>query len=162
LVKDGYKIEWITAGVSDCAGTMHFTIAARDDSSTFVLSEEEARAAGLRQVEIEMRTLNEIAASVGAPWPDLVKIDAEGLDLKVLAGASELLGKTSVFLVEAAVCAPLGNSVAEVMGRMAAAGYRLADITDLNRSPKFGVLWLCELAFVRNGSGLLENIRSYE
>jgi hypothetical protein len=29
--------------------------------------------------------------------PDMVKIDAEGLDLKVLAGGSNLLGKTEVF-----------------------------------------------------------------
>jgi FkbM family methyltransferase len=162
LIADGRKIEWIVAGVSDQAGTRWFTIAERDDSSTFAMSEEEARAAGLRQVPVAVRTLNEIAASGGEPWPELVKIDAEGLDLRVLAGASELLGKTDVFLVEAAVCAPLENSVAEVIGRMGKAGYRLADITDLNRSPKFGVLWLCELAFVRNGSAVLESVRSYE
>ena len=41
-------------------------------------------------------------------------------------------------------------------GFMAKAGYNLMDITDLNRSPKHGVLWLCELAFLREGSPLLD------
>jgi hypothetical protein len=35
------------------------------------------------------------------------------------------------------------------------------DITDLNRS-KQGALWLCELAFVRVGGGVLENAGTYE
>ncbi|HEY4906769.1 MAG TPA: FkbM family methyltransferase [Candidatus Acidoferrum sp.] len=161
LLDGKWKIEWITAGVSDAPGTLRFTIAGRDDSSTFVLSEEEARAAGLQQIPVEVRTLNEIARSRKVPGPDLVKIDAEGLDLKVLDGASELLGKTSVFMVEAAVCAPLENSASRVMERMTGAGYKLADITDLNRS-KQGALWLCELAFVRVGSGVLENAGTYE
>ena len=44
------------------------------------------------------------------------------------------------------------NSVAEFVRFMAKAGYHLMDITDLNRSPKHGVLWLCELAFLRDRS----------
>ena len=95
----------------------------------------------------------------------MVKIDAEGLDLRVLAGASDLLGKTDVFLVEAVVCAcdrDYENTAAEVVKFMANAGYRLVDITDLNRSPKHNVLWLCELAFLRNASSLFETATSYE
>jgi hypothetical protein len=34
----------------------------------------------------------------------MVKIDAEGFDLKVLEGASDLLGRTDIFLVEVAIC----------------------------------------------------------
>src|SRR5229473_6123821 len=49
LVDEGYKIDWISAGVSDRPGRLAFTIAARDDSSTFALSREQAEAAGARQ-----------------------------------------------------------------------------------------------------------------
>src|SRR6266446_3781074 len=52
---------------------------------------------------------------------------------------------------------PIGayvNSVAEVVSFMSKAGYNLMDITELIRSPKYGVLWLCELAFLRVGSPL--------
>jgi hypothetical protein len=94
----------------------------------------------------------------------MVEIDAEGSDLKVLAGASDLFGKTEIFLVEAVVRTNTGyeNSVAEVVKFMAKAGYNLMDITDLYRSPKHGVLWLCELAFLRGGSPLLDAATSYE
>jgi hypothetical protein len=93
----------------------------------------------------------------------MVKIDAEGLDLKVLVGSSELFGKTDIFLVEGVVCGSgYDNSVAKIIQFMSVAGYRLVDITHLNRSPKHGVLWLCELAFLRNASPLFDAASSYE
>lgn len=163
LLDRGCKIQWINAGASDRSGTMPFTISHRDDSSTFALTEEQARAAGLQQIPVAVKTLNEIAASAGGDVPDIVKIDAEGLDLRVLAGASDLLGKSDVFLVEAVVCARgYENTAAEVVKFMANAGYRLIDITDLNRSSKHGVLWVCELAFLRNGCPLFGAASSYE
>jgi len=75
--------------------------------------------------------------------------------------------KTDIFLVEAAVWGvgagrTHDNSVAEVVSFMAKAGYNLMDITDLNRGPKNGVLWLCELAFLRDGSLLSATAQSYE
>ena len=162
LLDCGYKIQWINAGAGDQSGSLPFTVAAHDHSSTFALTEAEARQAGFPQTTVQIKTLNEIAAAGGAPLPDLVKIDAEGFDLRVLAGASELLGKTDIFLVEASVWGPYENSVAEVVKFMAAAGYRLIDVTDLNRSPRHGVLCLTELAFLRNGSHLLDGVTSYE
>jgi len=84
------------------------------------------------------------------------------VDLTVLAEASELLGKTDVFLLEGMVCAGYENSTAEVTKFMAGSGYRLVDNADLSRSPQNGVLWVCELAFPRNGTRLLEGLDSYE
>jgi FkbM family methyltransferase len=164
LLEGGGKIEWINAGASDQAGTLPFTITNSDGSCSFAYSEEEARAAGFQQRMVPIKTVNEIVALRGGPLPEMVKIDAEGLDLKVLAGASELLGKTDLFLVEAVLRGGRGydNTVAEVIKFMANAGYHLLDITDLNRSPKHGVLWLCELAFLRNGSSLFDAASSYE
>jgi FkbM family methyltransferase len=162
LLDNGTKIQWINAGASDKPGTLPFTVSHRDDSSTFDMSEEQARAAGLQRTLIPVRTLNEIWASVGGPAPEMVKIDAEGFDLKVLAGASDLLGKTEIFLMEAVICSPCENTAREVINRMHEAGYRLLDVTDLNRSPRYGVLWLCELAFIRINSHLLDEVTSYE
>jgi FkbM family methyltransferase len=161
LLASGAKIQWINAGASDRAGTLVLTIAANDGSSTFLMTPEEARAGGLGQTAVPVKTLNEITAAEGS-LPEMVKIDAEGMDLRALAGASELLGKTDVFLVEAMVCAGYENSAARVIEFMAGEGYRLVDITDLNRSPKHGVLWVCELAFLRNECPLFDVAASYE
>jgi FkbM family methyltransferase len=162
LLNRGNKIQWINAGASDKSGTMSLNLSQRDDSATLVLTDRHGHSTGTQQITVPVKTLDEIVASIGAPLPDMVKIDAEGFDLKVLAGASDLLGKTDIFLVEAVVCGNYENSAAEVISFMSRAGYRLLDITDLNRSPRHGVLWLCELAFLRNGSTLLNAATTYE
>ena len=81
---------------------VHLTMFSCDNRSSFTPTPEAAQANGMRQVEIPVTTLNEVVRSGGAPSPDIVKIDAEGFDLRVLAGASELVGKTDIFLLEAA------------------------------------------------------------
>jgi FkbM family methyltransferase len=162
LLDRGCKIQWINAGAAEKSGTMPMSISGRDDSTTFVLTDRYGHSTGSQLATIPVKTLNEIIAASSAGMPEMVKIDAEGFDLKVLAGASNLLGKTEIFLVEAVVCGNYENSAAAVIHFMTTAGYRLIDITDLNRSPKHGVLWLCELAFLRDTSSLLNAVTSYE
>ena len=163
LAREGGKIRWIGAGVSDKPGALPFTISHRDDSSTFVITSEAAKALGMCQTEVPMVTLNEIVRTSRAPFPEMVKIDAEGFDLKVIAGASDLLGKTDIFILETAICSPnVENNIENVMSTLSQAGYHVIDIPGLNRSPKYGVLWLCDLAFLRNESPLMAEINSYE
>jgi FkbM family methyltransferase len=162
LVDHGYKIRWVNAAAGETRGILPFTIAAHDNSSTFALTEKQAGSFRAEQVPMQVITLNELVASGNEPLPDMVKIDAEGFDLKVLAGASRLLGKTEIFLVEAMVCGPYENQVLPVMRFMARAGYRLIDITDLERSPRHGVMWLCELAFLQEQARWLDRADSFE
>src|SRR5262245_18427533 len=162
-IAQGCKLNWINAGCGDFSVSLPLFVSYRDDGSTFVLADWNRNSTKSQRITVPIMTLNQIVASSRSGLPELVKIDAEGFDLKVLAGASDLLGKTDIFLVEAAVGPrAYDNSVAEVVRFMAKAGYNLMDITDLNRSPKHGVLWLCELAFLREGSPLLDAATSYE
>ncbi len=157
LVAQGYQVHWINAGAGDRPGVFPFQVDADCGSSTF-----RPVSSFVRQIPVQVRTVNEIVASTGLPTPEMVKIDAEGLDLKVLAGASELLGKTEIFLAEAAIVSgDIENTALAVIQAMAEAGYRLIDITDLNRSPKHDVLWLCEFAFLLKSSQLLQAASSY-
>ena len=92
----------------------------------------------------------------------MVKIDAEGFDLKVLNGASELFDKTEIFLAECAmVPQDQENTAFAIIQKMADSGYYLIDITDSNRSPMWGILWLCEFAFLHKRSHLFEAAKSY-
>ena len=96
LARNG-KIRWIGAGVGDKPGTLPFHVSHRDDSSTFVFTPEEAKAEGFRQIEVPVTTLNDIARTSDAPFPDMVKIDAEGLDLKSLRAPPNLSVKPTFF-----------------------------------------------------------------
>ena len=93
----------------------------------------------------------------------MVKIDAEGFDLKALQGASSLFETTDVFLVECSVCCrSYENSVHAVCDFMGSNGYRIFDITDINRSPKHNLLWLSEVVFVREKSDVWTKVDAYE
>jgi FkbM family methyltransferase len=163
LVKRGHRVQWVNCGVSDRAGTLAFTVFHRDEASSFVPDQDTAKGDGNRQIHVAVKTLNELVASGSAGLPDMVKIDAEGFDLKVLSGASDLLGKTEIFLIEATIFgSKYENTLSAVMEKMSNSGYRMIDITALNRSPKTWLLWLCEVAFIRNGSRLLEGAELYE
>lgn len=152
----------MNAGASDRSGVLTFNVHPREESSTFLQVPRIVDAA-VRRIEVPVKTLNGIVASSSLPVTDMVKIDAEGFDLEVLAGASELFGKTDIFLVEVSLGQQdFENTALAVMQEMAEEGYRLIDITYLDRSPNFGVLWLCEFAFMRNGCPLLDAVPGYE
>jgi len=80
----------------------------------------------------------------------------------VLAGASELFGQTEIFLAEAWIGqTDFANTALAVIEKMSEAGYGLIDITDMNRSPTHGGLWLCEFVFLRAASKLLDSAVRY-
>ena len=162
LIDAGRKIRWINAGAADKSGTLRFFVSDRDDSSTFLPREEQPQTRVASETSVEVLTLDAIVEKYKVPVPDMVKIDAEGFDLKVMQGASSLIGKTDVYLLEAGVACPFENSIARVISTMEDLDYRLVDITELNRSPKHTVLWLTELAFLRKSSPLLASVTSYE
>src|SRR5208283_4875055 len=98
----------------------------------------------------------------GLPDPDIIKIDAEGLDLSVLKGCGSFFGSADVFFVEAAVMnKDIANDLLAVTQAMKQHGYRLFDFTDLNRTPKQGALWLVEAVFIKTDGQLDQTVAGY-
>jgi len=148
------NVRWKTAGVSDRAGELLLNIPEHDHSASFVPGKAGPAAPGHKQLLVPVVSLDGVVAGE-ARMPDWVKIDAEGFDLKALQGASTLLGKTEVIFVECAVCCPtFENTWQSVFRFMEDHGYRLVEITDLNRSPRHGILWLMEAVFVSKNSSV--------
>lgn len=154
------RVSYLPLGVSNKNDILRFTIHERDDSCSFIYTEQEAKDMGLEQIQIPVKTLNSIVNENNYPIPDLIKIDAEGLDLEVIEGASDFFGKTEIFLVEASVsCDTYKNTVTKIVNLMDQSGYQMYEITDLNRPfPKSPILWLIEIAFVRKDGFLVKNI----
>jgi len=144
------KVQFYPVGAGEKEGSFQFTIVDRDDSCSFRYSQEEAKAAGFEQIEIPVVTLNALLSNSELPVPDIIKIDAEGLDIAVLKGASNFFGKTEIFIVEAGVVnKSFDNSFLKLINFMDEKDYRLFEITDLNRPFQPQVLWLVELVFVK-------------
>lgn len=156
----GEQVSYLPLGASNKNDLLKFTLHDRDDSCSFTYSEEEAKKRGFKQIEIPVKTLNSIIADNNLPCPDLIKIDAEGLDLEVIEGASDFYGKTEIFIVEATVCNnSYQNTVAKITKKMDECGYQMYEITDLNRPfPENPILWLIEIAFVKKNGYLLNRL----
>ena len=144
---------YLPIGAGNANGDFLFTInSERDDSSTFTFSDKEALVKGFKQIKIPVKTLNTIVNENCTQKPDIVKIDAEGLDIEVLEGATDLFGHTEIFFVEANINAGFKQcNILNMLNFMDKKGYRVFDLTDLNRPFNNNVLWLVEIAFIRKG-----------
>lgn len=146
------KVQLHSFGAGETEGSFTFTIANEDVSSSFNYSEAEAKERGYKQLELPITTLNKLLGESNLPAPDIIKIDAEGIDIQVLKGASNYLGKTEIIMVEASVLnKSYNNSLLETINFMDKNGYTLFDITEINRPFQTKVLWLVELVFVLKG-----------
>ena len=150
ILENNQKVTYHPVGAGVTKGSFLFTIVDRDDSCSFRYTKEEAEKEGLEQIEIPVVTLNDLLSEGNFPIPDIIKIDAEGLDIEVLKGASNYFGKTEVFMVEAGVMNKFfDNSFLKLINFMDENGYRLFEITDLNRPFDLKILWLVELVFIK-------------
>lgn len=158
-VRAGHRIRWVNAGASNEPGVLPLYVSAKDQSSSF-LDYDRIKDDSVQKIEVPIRTLNEIRSSLSLPVPEMLKIDAEGFDLRVLQGASDFIGRSEIILAEAAIAQlDFENSARNLINAMDGYGYRLLEITDLHRSPNQGVLWLCELAFLLKSSQLFAKAR---
>ena len=146
------KVKLYPYGAGESEGTFSFTVANKDVSSSFNYSEEEAKERGYKQLQLPIITLNKLLSENNLSNPDIIKIDAEGIDIQVLKGASNYLGKTEIIMVEASVLnKSYNNSLLKTINFMDENGYTLFDITEINRPFQTQVLWLVELVFVLKG-----------
>ena len=139
---------WLLAGAGAAVGELPITIRADDDAaSSFAISEEWAKSKGLEQRVVPIVTLDSICEESTQPIPEIVKIDAEGLDLAVMRGSQKLIGVTELFFIEASLFGyPNFHTIITFMREH---GYEPYDFTDLNRRPYDGTLGLVEFAFAK-------------
>lgn len=153
VLQEKFKVKFYPFGMGNKNQTLTFTIHDRDDSSSFRFSGKEGKELGFRTIETPMYTIDSFLAVHGLPIPEIIKIDAEGLDLEVLEGAQSTFGITDIYLVEAAIHQKeFSNTLVKVCQFMDSKGYEIFDFTDLNRPFKNGLLWLVEILFVKKDS----------
>lgn len=148
---------WIMAGAGASEGEFTFTVAPSDDSSSFAISEDKAKEWGSERRVLPIVTLDLVCERYSLPVPEIVKIDAEGLDMDVVKGAKNVIGKTEIFFIEIPLFDYWPNqSFNSIMEYMNDIGYVPYDITDMNRRTKDEALGLMEIAFVKKNGILRE------
>lgn len=162
FVRENVRLHFLGVGAE--SGTATLSLHNRPDSVSFALSSDQAQLRGFDQIEAPVVALDDFFRSESADWPepDVLNIDAEGWDLEVIAGATEVIDHCEVVLVEAGVLNKgFTNTGLVVMFEMHNRGFTLFDTTDLNRTQKHGALWNVELAFVKEGGILDQQVLSY-
>lgn len=158
----GLGLTWLNAGAGYQRGRLKLHVPSCDTSASFVPIEQTTDGKKIDLIEVDVLTLDDVVAQSQHGMPAMVKIDAEGFDLKVIEGAKSLIGKTEIFLIEAAVFDPKAeNTLLNTINLMDRIGYAPLDVTDINRCAKSGVLWLVEMPFLRKDSALWANIPPY-
>jgi len=139
-------------------GRRHFTVALADtdgDKTFFLPRAGNAMGASLylentahyAEENLVARTvatarLDTLVKANGLPPADLIKIDVQGAELDVIAGATEAIDRCDALIAELSLAsynkgAPL---VADVMPVIAQRGLRCIDVCELHRRPAGGVL----------------------
>ena len=145
------------AAIGERAGTLTLNVARNSvSSSSMRMLPHHLAAAPQSEIvgaeSVEVMTLDEALAGVARPEDTLfLKIDVQGAEEKVLAGARHTLARTRVMQMELSLV-PLyeGQPLAdEMIGRLKHLGFQLADIRQEFVDPRDGRLLQADGLFVR-------------
>jgi FkbM family methyltransferase len=130
------------------------------DQSSFLKSQR----FGGDSIKVPVRTCDDILDEV---WPGdrqklsvCLKVDAQGFEMEVLAGATRALENTDVLLIEVSIQRVYeGNPLAhQVIAHLGALGFCIYDIASYVQRPHDRALTQVDLVFVRENSSLMSYV----
>ena len=109
--------------------------------------------------EIEVNTIDSICNDILIDGPVLLKIDVDGIEVKVLQGARSILRGDCIVVIEASIADenPRFNRVVDLMSGY---GYQVYDIVDSLYRQSDWHLWQVDLIFVKSNSSIW-GLKSY-
>jgi FkbM family methyltransferase len=144
--KRGFEIVPAVAGAA--SGTISFTVDPALDGSGVARAGEP----GNRTVPVTTIDATIEARSLSGPYA--LKLDTHGHEIPVLEGATQVLLKTQLLIIEAYnfKLTPGCLRFHELCAWLENRGFRCCDLADPMRRPGDGVLWQMDLAFAPTGS----------
>lgn len=103
--------------------------------------------------KVEAITLDQICSDKQLEPPYLIKVDVDGNEVDVLAGAIEVLKETEYVIVEVS----LFNQIYEVINFMQSQGFAIYDMLNLAYRAEDDALWQADMAFVKANGRFRQN-----
>ncbi|HAC62857.1 MAG TPA: hypothetical protein DCF68_04805 [Cyanothece sp. UBA12306] len=145
----------VQRGVGETPGQSQFNIWGDPKTATSASMQSHIQGEASIEVNIQVDTLDNIAKEYNTQ-PDLVKLDLQGSELKALKGATSLLEKVEMFMVEfSCLDAYIDRATPrEILDIFFDNDYCLYDLVDLHYRPYDGALTGGDFIFIKNSSPL--------
>ncbi len=153
LAQKSHENTRITAhqmALSDEVGTTDFFVAEWDDASSLLKSENtgstfDAYHKTKQRISVSVNTIDNICQQHSIDLIDLLKIDAQGAELKIITGAHNILSRSAVRVIYCEIqFIRLYQNAArfdEIWSLLSSYGYRLHNIYDLVYNHRGEICW---------------------
>jgi FkbM family methyltransferase len=148
-VRRGAEVAQVAAGAE--AGELELTVH-RVLACSSVIGERAGDEADVTRRVVPVARVDALVSERGLPGPYVLKVDVEGFELDVLAGAEAILPQTELVLLEVSLFRLNGANpqLADVVCAMRDRGYVVYDIYNGHLRPLDGALAQVDLACVRD------------
>ena len=145
-----YKAQYVLAAAGQSPGSATFHVHADKFSSSLLTEVEGASVDGTPRT-VPVVSIDQQCAEKNLPGPYLIKLDVQGAELQVLAGASRTLQHTEVVILEVTLFGTMigGPQFHDIVTYMKAVGFVAYDIFAVNYRPLDGALAQVDMIFVR-------------
>jgi FkbM family methyltransferase len=152
-----YKAQYVLAAAGEAAGTATLNVHPDRYGSSLLKEVEGALVDGVPR-EVPVVTIDEVCAQKGLAGPYLIKVDVQGAELQVLAGARRTLGETEVVILEVTLFGTMigGPQLCDVVSRMKEWGFVAYDVFGLHYRPLDDSLCQVDMVFVQEGGRFRE------
>jgi FkbM family methyltransferase len=147
-----YKAQYVLAAAGENPGSAIINVHP-DKFGSSLLKEFEGPGVDGVPREIPVVTIDQLCASRNLAGPYLIKVDVQGAELQVLAGATHTLQQTEVVILEVILFGTMigGPQLADTVVRMGQYGFAVYDIFGLNYRPLDNALSQVDMVFVQDG-----------
>lgn len=147
VAKESTKIRPINIALGDKPGSSEFYVNDASASSSFLPMLEShvehfPHTRNTRRITVEVETLDNVVASQGLPKPNLIKVDVQGFEDRVIAGGKKTFGAARWCLIEVSLVELYdgAGSFGVIYRSLADLGYELREVTSQLRGKNGDVL----------------------
>jgi FkbM family methyltransferase len=145
-----YNAQYVLAAAGSAPGSATFHVHA-DKFSSSLLTEVEGPGVDGAPRTVPVVTVDQLCAEKKLSGPYLIKLDVQGAELQVLAGAARTLQQTEAVILEVSLFGTMigGPQFFDIVSYMKGAGFVAYDIFAVNYRPLDGALAQVDMIFVR-------------
>jgi FkbM family methyltransferase len=145
-----YKAQYVLGAAGENPGSAIINVHPDKFGSSFLKEFEGPGVDGVPR-EIPVVTIDQLYASRKLAGPYLMKVDVQGAELQVLAGATHTLQQTEVVILEVTLFGTMigGLQLADTVARMRQYGFAVYDVFGFNYRPLDNALCQVDMVFMQ-------------